>query len=314
MSIDIQVNRKKFVLMDNFLLTIVGPTAVGKTGLAIELAQYYKTEIISADSRQLYHEMELGTAKPDKNELAAVPHHFINSHSIFDEVSAGRFEKMALTTIGKLFKTKKLLIMVGGSGLYIDAVTSGFAEIPEVDAGIRSKLNEQLEEEGLEKLTDYLKRVDPAYFAMVDLNNPQRVVRALEVYEGTGIAYSHWRKPVAGKRDFQTIRIGLELDKAKLYERIDRRMDSMIEAGLFGEAEKLFEYRHLNALQTVGYREIFGYLEGLYEREECIRLLKRNSRRYAKRQMTWFKKDGSIRWFAPDDCEGVINYVMTVTS
>ena len=300
--------------MDHYLLVIVGPTAVGKTKLAVELAQFYGTEIISADSRQLYKELEIGTAKPSDDELTAIPHHFINSHSIFEDVSAGQFEKMALAKIQELFHYKQMVVLVGGSGLYINAVTTGFAEIPQIDDAIRTRLNHRLEEEGLQALVNYLEKVDPAYAVLVDQKNPQRVVRALEVFEGTGISYSKWRKPAGVNREFEVVKIGLEQERPLLYDRIDKRMDAMIEAGLFEEAEKLYEYRHLNALQTVGYREIFGYLQGLYDREECIRLLKRNSRRYAKRQLTWFKRDASIRWFEPNITQTIINYVTGVTS
>ncbi len=300
--------------MDHYLLVIVGPTAVGKTKLAIELARFYDAEIISADSRQFYKELEIGTAKPSPDELAAIPHHFVNSHSIFENVSAGQFEKIALAKIRDLFRKKQWVVMVGGSGLYIDAVTMGFAEIPAIDRKIRQQLNDRLLREGLEALANYLEKVDPVYSVTVDPKNPQRVVRALEVYEGTGIPYSEWRKPATTPREFEVIKIGLEQERSLLYQRIDRRMELMIEEGLFEEAERLFEYRHLNALQTVGYKEIFDHLQGQYDRAECVRLLKRNSRRYAKRQLTWFKRDAATRWFEPGDLQNIINYVKAVTS
>ena len=224
--------------MEKYIISVVGPTAVGKTKVAIELAEYFKTEVISADSRQLYKEMEIGTAKPIAQELKRVKHHFISSNSIFEAVSAGKFEKLALNKIEQLFGCYDYMVMVGGSGLYIDAIVKGLSQIPAVSPEVRKRLNDRLVQEGLQGLVEDLYKVDPEYAATVDKNNPQRVVRALEVYEGTGIAYSHWRTPTAKKRNFTTISIGLELDRKELYRRIESRMDAMIEAGLFGEAVK----------------------------------------------------------------------------
>lgn len=300
--------------MNNYLLTVVGPTAVGKTSLAIELAQHFNTEIISADSRQLYQEIEIGTAKPSKEELAQVRHYFVNSHSIFTEVSAGKYEKEVLELSERLFTTYKYVVMAGGSGLYVDAVTKGFAEMPAIAPEIRERLNEKLKEVGLEKLVEQLMSVDPVYAVEVDKNNPQRVIRALEVFTGTGIPYSQWRKPPEKNRKFNVVKIGLDLPREQLYQRINDRMDRMIEAGLFEEAASLYQHRHLNALQTVGYKEIFDFMAGHYNKEECIRLLKRNSRRYAKRQLTWFRKDTGIRWFSPDDKKGIVEYVLEMTN
>ena len=258
--------------------------------------------------------MEIGTAKPTAEELASVKHHFINSHSIFANVSAGKYEKEVLALTERIFLNNNYLIMAGGSGLYVDAVAKGFAEIPHIEPAIRERLNESLKEEGLEKLVEQLMNVDPVYAVEVDKNNPQRVIRALEVIIGTGVPYSQWRKPPVSDRKFEVIKIGLELPRDQLYERINDRMDHMIEAGLFQEAKSLYRYRHVNALQTVGYKEIFDYMSGRYDKEECIRLLKRNSRRYAKRQLTWFKKDTNTHWFSPEDMPGILDYVKQMTN
>lgn len=284
------------------LVTIVGPTAVGKTALAIKLASLFNTEIISADSRQVYKEMEIGTAKPSKLELSQVKHHFINSHSIYEDFSAGKFEEEGLKVLNEIFKTKNIAIMVGGSGLYVDAICKGMDNIPK-DAKIREDLMQQLQNEGLEKLQQQLIKYDPEYYEIVDKENPQRIIRALEVCILTGSRYSTLRTNKEVSRDFNVIKIGLELPRDVLYKRIDLRMDLMIEEGLFEEAENLFQLRHLNALQTVGYTEIFDYLEGKHNKDEAIRLLKRNSRRYAKRQLTWFRRDTEIRWFNLEEIE-----------
>jgi tRNA dimethylallyltransferase len=292
-----------------FLLVIVGPTAVGKTALSIELANHLQTEIISADSRQIFKEMELGTAKPDRSELERIPHHFINSHSIQDSFNAADFEREALQKLDLLFKKHSVVIAVGGSGLYIDALCNGMDNIPTIDPQVRQALNDQLGKSGLLSLQNRLKDLDPEYYAQVDLNNPQRVVRALEVCIGTGRPYSSMRQKKTVERPFKIIKIGLHLDRDVLYNRIDFRMDRMIEQGLFEEVKSLFQFRHLNALQTVGYSEIFDFLEGKTEKEETIRLLKRNSRRYAKRQLTWFKRDKEIHWFEPHQVREIIDFV-----
>ncbi|WP_286755926.1 tRNA (adenosine(37)-N6)-dimethylallyltransferase MiaA [Roseivirga sp. UBA838] len=292
------------------LICIVGPTAVGKTALAIEVAEYFQTEILSADSRQFYRELEIGTAKPNAQELSRVSHHFINSHSIHDSYDVGKFEKDALRLIEQLHSQHDVLVLVGGSGLFVNAVCHGLDEFPEVPGEVRQKLNDELEENGLSPLVEELKRTDPEYAAVVDLHNPQRVIRALEVIRVSGRPFSHFRKNQNKKhRPFCVHKIGLHMEREKLYERIDARMDAMIEQGLFEEAEKLLALEHLNALQTVGYQEIFPYLKGEYSREEAIRLLKRNSRRYAKRQLTWFRRDSEVQWFKPDSAEEVVSYL-----
>lgn len=290
---------------------MVGPTAVGKTSLAIELAQKLNTEIVSADSRQFFRETELGTAKPTIEEQEMAKHHFINNLSIEEEYNAGKYEEDALQLLQELFLKKDHVIMVGGSGLYVNAVCFGMDDMPEVPDSFRAQLIKEHEEKGLDVLTSRLKELDPEYHDQVDLNNPQRVIRALEVIEFSGKKYSELRKLNTNKpeRPFETIWIGLELPREQLYERIDYRMDLMIEEGLFKEAESLFDNRHLNALHTVGYSEIFRYMEGQYDYEEAVRLLKRNSRRYAKRQFTWFKRNEKIRWFTPDQFNDILQYV-----
>jgi tRNA dimethylallyltransferase len=291
------------------LILIVGPTAVGKTELCLTLAKRFDTEIVSCDSRQFYREMHLGTAKPSSEELAQVRHHLIDSLSIEEEYDVKRFEKDALAILDEIFQRKSVAVMTGGSGLFADAITKGFDDIPEIDPQIRSRIIADFEEKGLEWLQGQIATVDPEYYEQVDRQNPQRLMRALEVSLGTGLKFSSFRIKAKVSRPFDVIKIGLERERDELYQRIDWRMDQMIEAGLFEEAASLFDRRHLNAMQTVGYLEIFGFLEGNYDREEAIRLLKRNSRRYAKRQLTWFRRDPEIRWFHPDQTEEIIEWV-----
>jgi tRNA dimethylallyltransferase len=293
----------------NKLIVIVGPTAVGKTSTSLELANFFKGEIISADSRQFFKELEIGTAKPSSQELALVPHHFINSHSIDQEYDVGAFERDVISLLEVKFKLHDCMFLVGGSGLYVNAICEGLDKFPEIDKSVRDQLNDQLENDGLDSLVLKLKDVDPEYSQSVDLKNPQRVIRALEVSISTGQPFSSFRKSNKAKRPFDIIKIGLEMERPKLYERIDQRMDQMINDGLFEEAIKFKDYQHLNALQTVGYKEIFGYMNGEYTRDESIRLLKRNSRRYAKRQLTWFKKDANTEWFKPDDFGNIKKYL-----
>lgn len=292
-----------------FLVLVVGPTAVGKTDLCLKLAIFFKTEIISCDSRQFYREMELGTAKPNPAELDSVTHHFINNLSIEEHYDVKFFEKDSLKLLENLFENKAVVIMTGGSGLFADAVLNGLDEMPEIDEHIRKEITVEYNQKGLFFLQNEVARLDPVYFDQVDRQNPQRLMRALEVCRGTGRPFSSFRVKAKKKRDFEVIKIGLERDRTELYTRIDQRMDQMIANGLFDEADALFPKRHLNALQTVGYSEIFGYLEGNYDREEAIRLLKRNSRRYAKRQLTWFKRDQSIHWFVPSQEEKIIEFI-----
>lgn len=291
------------------LIVIVGPTAVGKTALSIAVAKAFGMEIISADSRQFYREMEIGTAKPSPSELAAVPHHLVNNLSIEDEYSVGQFEKDALARLEGLFRKSSKALMVGGSGLYVDAVCNGLDDFPEIPPKYREQLNNQFQQFGIESLQKDLAEQDPEYYRLVDIRNPQRLIRALEVIAFTGQPFSSFRKKERKERPFETLKIGLNMEREVIYHRIDHRMDQMISEGLFEEAQQLYARKELNALQTVGYQEIFGYLDGEYDKEEAIRLLKRNSRRYAKRQLTWFKKDESTHWFNPSQTEEIIHLI-----
>lgn len=292
-----------------YLICVVGPTAVGKTALGIELAQSFGTEILSADSRQFYKELQIGTAKPTLSELNGAPHHFINSLSIHDAYDVGKYEKEAMAKLELLFEEKDVVILVGGSGLFVNAVCTGLDELPDVKPNVREQLNAELKDKGLDQLNEELKSTDPEYYQIVDLKNPQRVIRALEVIRSTGKKFSDFRKREPAARPFNVLSVGLELEREELYKRIDLRMDQMIEAGLFEEAQTLYDYKYLNPLQTVGYSEIFGYLAGDYDKEEAIRLLKRNSRRYAKRQLTWFKRNPHTVWFDPNNSEQVLKYL-----
>jgi len=294
----------------NLLVVVVGPTAVGKTAVTIALARHFNGEIISSDSRQFYKEMELGTAKPSEEEMERIPHHFVNSHSIDQNYDAGAFAQDAEDLLLALFQKNDVQFMVGGSGLYVKAFCEGLDEMPETDRVLREQLNIELKERGLEVLLEELKQSDPIYYEQVDQKNPQRVVRGLEVTRTTGLPYSSFRQGGAKKEHpFDILKIGLEMDRAILYERIDHRMDGMIEQGLFDEAKALYPHRDNNALQTVGYKEIFEYLDGHYDIDEAERLLKRNSRRYAKRQMTWFKKDQEVNWYEPNQLGEMIEKI-----
>lgn len=291
------------------LIVIAGPTAVGKTALAIHVAHELQTEIISADSRQIYRELTIGTAKPSEAELKEVPHHFIDSHSITEDYDAARFGEEALQKIYTLFEKHDYVVVCGGSGLYIKALLEGFDDIPEVPDAVRDQLIEEFEAKGLLWLQNKMRELDPEHFRNIDHKNPMRLMRALEVKIATGKSISEFQKKVKKDLPFRVIKIGLELERAKLYERIDSRMDEMIAQGLFEEAQQLYPFKDKNALQTVGYQEIFDFMDGAYDREEAIRLLKRNSRRYAKRQLTWFKRDEEIKWFNPLNLEAVLECI-----
>lgn len=288
------------------LVVIVGPTASGKTDLSIRLAEHYRAPILSTDSRQIYRGMPIGTAQPDAGQLRRVEHHFIASLDITREFSCGQFETEALALLGRLFAEHETVIAAGGSGLYVRALCEGMDDLPEADAALRAALAERLRREGLPALVEELGRLDPDYCDRVDRDNPARVLRALEVCLQTGRPFSAYRTGVRRKRDFGIVKLGVDLPREVLYERIDRRVDLMMEAGLEAEARALYPFRHLNALQTVGYKELFAYFDGTCTREEAVALIKRNTRRYAKRQLTWFRRDGEIRWFAPDRTEEMI--------
>ena len=292
------------------LIVVTGPTAVGKTDLAIKIALNYGTEIVSADSRQFYKEMSIGTAKPTEDETAIVKHHFVDSISIQEIYSAGKFETEALATLNKIFEHHPVAVMVGGSGLFVKAVTEGFDVFPEVDPTVRENLNQIYANEAITFLQSQLRTLDPTYAAEVDLDNPQRIVRALEVSLTTGKPYSSFRATnTRGSRLFQSIKIGLNMERSQLYDRINKRVDMMIEHGLLKEVERLLPYRNLNALNTVGYAEIFDYLDGKISLEEAVERIKQNTRRFAKRQLTWFRKDTEIVWFDPQDYSSILNFI-----
>ena len=287
--------------MDKRLIVILGPTASGKTELGIRLAEHLHTEIISADSRQIYKELKIGTAPPTAGQLKRAPHHFIGIKSIHDYYNASMFETEALSTLSKLFTAYDKVLMVGGSGMYINAVCSGIDDIPTVDPEIRSKLREQYEKEGIESLRIQLKMVDPVYYNSVDLRNPNRILKGLEISVMTGKPYSSFLSHRKKERNFKTLKIGISPDREILYERINRRVDEMIDHGLIEEARAMYSFRGLNALNTVGYKEIFAYFDNNISKDKAIELLKRNTRRFAKRQMTWFQRDKEIHWFEPEE-------------
>lgn len=299
---------------NKYLISVSGPTAIGKTGLAIFLAQQLSTEIISCDSRQFYKEMKIGTAVPSQSELEKVPHHLIQHLSVFDNYSVGDFERDALQKIDELFKTYDTVIMVGGSGLYEKAVTEGLDEFPEVNPNIREELNSEWKEFGLEKIQQELKEVDPVYYEEVDLKNPIRIIRALEVYRSSGKPFSSFRIQNKTKRDFKIVKISLDLPREEIYDRINRRVDAMMNEGLLKEAMELFPHKHLNSLQTVGYRELFEFFEGKTDLETAIENIKKNTRRYSKRQLTWNRKDKSMEWFSPKEKNKILNYILTQTN
>jgi tRNA dimethylallyltransferase len=292
-----------------YLVIVAGPTAVGKTDVAIQLAQKWNTEIISADSRQFYNEMSIGTAKPDRKQLSIVTHHFVGQLSIHDYYNVSIFEKEALQVLDSLFEKHQLVFMVGGSGLYIDAVCNGIDDFPDPEPELRSYLKGVFQDEGIEKLQQMLSALDPEYFETVDINNPNRLLRALEVCHTTGKKFSEQRLNSSKKRDFQTIKIGLNLPRPELFSRIEMRVDQMIEDGLVNEVKNLLPFRHLNALNTVGYKEIFEYLDSKITLQQAIINIKTNTRRYAKRQLTWFNRTGEYTWFEPTQLNEITNYL-----
>jgi tRNA dimethylallyltransferase len=287
--------------MDKTCIIIAGPTAVGKTAIALQLAQLFSTTIISSDSRQCYRELNIGVAKPEPSELQAVHHDFINSHSIHESVNAADFEKYALKSVDTIFQKSDITIMVGGTGLYIKAFCEGLDKIPEVPVEIREQIIQDYQNNGIEWLTEMLQQKDALYAAQGNMQNPQRMMRALEIILFTGNSILSYQTHQKEKRDFKIIKIGLELPRPLLYERINNRVDKMIADGLIAEASTLQPYQHLNALQTVGYSELFDYFDGKTSKEKAIELIKQNTRHYAKRQMTWFKKDEEMTWLEPDE-------------
>lgn len=291
------------------VIIICGPTAVGKTSVAIAVAKHFKTEIISADSRQCFKELTIGVARPSQEELNTVTHHFIASHSIQEEVTAAAFEQYALQKTNELFEQHDIVVLVGGTGLYIKAFCEGLDLIPDVPAEIRKGIISNYESKGMKWLQDEVKKKDPAFYAEGEIQNPQRMMRALEVMEATGQSILSFRKGEKAKREFNIIKIGLELPREELIRNINTRTDAMLEAGLLNEVRSLLAFKNLNALQTVGYAELFDHLDGKMTLPEAIVRIKINTRQYAKRQMTWFKKDKEINWFVPGRTEEMIALV-----
>ncbi len=292
--------------MNNYLINIIGPTAIGKTSLAIKIAQHFETEIISSDSRQFFKEMNIGTAVPDADELRAVPHHFIQHISIHDNYSVGDFERDAIKKLDELFKDSNIAVMVGGSGLYIKAVKDGLDNFPDVDPKIRENLNKHLQEDGIDWLQQKLFILDPDYYKVADVQNPHRLIRALEICIATGRPFSEFLDQEKPERNFKTINIGLLAEREVIYERINKRVDIMMNKGLLEEARRLHPYKDLNALNTVGYKELFAFFDRLTDLDTAVAEIKKNTRRFAKRQLTWFRKDESITWFDHDTKPGKI--------
>ena len=291
------------------VVVVCGPTATGKTSVAITLAKHFHTEIISADSRQCFKELKIGVARPTEEELKEVPHHFIASHSISENINAAYFEQYALEKVNELFQKINTAVMVGGTGLYIKAFCEGLDEIPAIDESVRKNITKEYEEKGIGWLQEEVEKKDPKFFAVGEIKNPQRMMRALEVMESTGRSILDFRKRNKAQRDFKVIKIGLELPKEELHHNINSRTDKMIEQGLVEEVKKLMHYRHLNALQTVGYSEIFECLDNKISLNDAIEEIKKNTRQYAKRQMTWFKKDKEIKWFPPSHVNEMIDHI-----
>lgn len=300
--------------MKKYLIVIGGPTAVGKTAMGISLANYFKTDVISADSRQFYRELEIGTAKPNQKELTQAKHHFVNNLSIHDGYSAGDFERDVLIFLDEYFKSNDVAVMVGGSGLFVRVVTKGLDEFPEVPESLRKELNQRLIDEGKEPLQEELLKLDPETYHSMDIQNSQRLVRALEVCLASGKPMSYYRNQKKAARKFDVINLGLNTDRESLYDRINNRVDLMIEAGLIEEAKENIDYRDSYALKTVGYQELFDHFDGETTEEEAIELIKRNTRRFAKRQITWFKKEEGIQWFEPNATQEIIDYVEGIIS
>lgn len=299
---------------DQQAIFVCGPTAVGKTTVAIELAEWLNTEIISFDSRQIYLELKIGSAPPAPEELARVPHHFIASHSLSDSLSAAEFATTALELMERLYQKHTNLVLAGGSGLYMKALSEGLDDIPKVPSEIRESLNNQFEEEGLSGLQRDLKRSDPEYFAIVDLKNPQRLIRALEVIRHTGKPFSSFHRGKPKRRSFKSVKIGLDMPREILYDRINKRVDAMIAAGLETEVKSLEAFWSEAALKTVGYDELVHFFRGETDRETAIEEIKKHTRRYAKRQLTWFRRDPEIKWFNPQDIEEMKGFLSSKIS
>ena len=295
--------------MNKSLIVITGPTAVGKTELCLDVAKRFDIPIINADSRQIFRELKIGTARPTDEQMAQVHHDFVGMLSLDDYYSASLFEQQVLALLDQQFKTRDYALMAGGSMMYIDAVCDGIDDIPTIDDETRTLMKQRLATEGFDALVEELHRLDPEYYEIVDRQNPRRVVHALEICQMTGKTYTSFRKREKRQRPFDIIKIGLNRPREELYERINRRVDQMMGSGLLEEARSLYPKRHLNALNTVGYKELFDYMDGRWTLEEAVERIKGNTRRYARKQLTWYKKDPLIRWFHPDETEQIINYI-----
>ena len=291
------------------LIVVVGPTASGKTDLSIALARHYNAPIISTDSRQVYKGLPIGTAYPSEEQLQAVEHHFIAELELTEDFNCGQYEQRALERLDLLFKTHDTVVAVGGSGLYVRALCEGMDNLPQADAALRDTLAERLQNEGVEALAEQLKELDPEYYNIVDRQNPARVMRALEVCLTSGQKYSELRSGERKERDFQIVKVGVTMPREQLYDRVNRRVDMMVEAGLEAEARAVLPYRHCNSLRTVGYSEMFDYFDGTTTLGQAVELIKRNTRHYAKRQLTWFRRDADVQWFNPSDREQIIKYI-----
>ena len=296
--------------IDKYLIVVVGPTAIGKTAVAIQIAQHYNCEILSCDSRQFYREMQIGTAVPSSEELATVKHHFIHNKSIADRLTVGDFEREAIAKLDHLYKNSNYAVMVGGSGLYVDAVLFGMDEFPEIDPTLREEIKSKYQNLGIQYLQENLQKLDPIHFEVIEKENPQRLMRALEVCLQSGLPYSSFLKKSTTNRNFVPIVIGLQAERSIIYERINKRVDSMLEDGLLDEVETLIDYKWNNALQTVGYKELFAFLANEYSWDFAVETVKRNTRRYAKRQLTWFKKNDYTKWFdINENVKVILDYI-----
>lgn len=295
--------------MKKTLIVITGPTAVGKTALCLNIAKHFNIPIINADSRQIFRELRIGTARPTEEQMKTVHHYFVGTLGLDDYYSASLFEQQVLELLGQLFLTHHLALMTGGSMMYIDAVCNGIDDIPTIDERTRCLVKERLADEGLEKLCEELRQLDPEYYEIVDRQNPRRVVHALEICIMTGKTYTSFRKREQKRRPFNILKIGVNLPREELYERINQRVDKMMADGLLEEAKSLFPQKSLNALNTVGYKELFAYMEGRWSLEEAVERIKGNTRRYARKQLTWFKKDQQIHWFLPEETDKIIDFI-----
>jgi len=295
--------------VQSYLIIICGPTGIGKTGVGIEIARHFKSIIISADSRQIYKEMTIGTAVPSKKEQQSVPHYFLQTYSLHEAFNASRFEVEVNEFLTEYYKNNQTAIMVGGSGLYINAVCNGIDDLPTIDKAVRDKWDLNYKDKGLEYIQQKVKKTDPEYFQKVDRNNPKRLLKAMEVFEMTGLPYSSFLTSVKKERSFISLKIALNTDREVLYHRINQRVDKMMKSGLLEEAKSLYPFKHLSPLNTVGYKELFDYFDGKLTLNEAVDQIKNHSRAYARRQITWFRKDNSIRWFEPDDITSIIKYI-----